>query len=239
MTTLEVLAFVACQALMDEQSLKNGLIQIDLLPVYERRDSRDSGASLAALVFDSDSDSDDAAADCSDSGSDSGSDSEQPRSDTLSSVAPMLLSTSKTHHGNNNNSNNNDTALNHRQRTHSLSFHPYSAPTARVLSARPRSASLSSATLVAVPHLTVAANQTATPATETTLPRRRQSLKSPSTYSFTSALVPLKPRANFTHDVLDTLTSWLKNNIENPYPTIEEKHKLASECGLNMKQVNN
>ncbi|KAJ3094891.1 hypothetical protein HK100_005990, partial [Physocladia obscura] len=250
MTTLEVLALVACQALIEEQSLKHGAVQVDLPPMRrERRDSRDSGASLAALVFDSDSDSDDAAAgDCSDSGSDSGSDSWQPRSDTLRSVAPSLLSTSNARANNSNCTA--ATAAGSRARTHSLSFHPYSsALAAHVPSARPRSASLPSATLVAAPHLSVVGSPTATAAAtptptpadaadaaEPAVPRRRQSLKSPSTYSFTSALVPLKPRANFTHDVLDTLTSWLKNNIENPYPTIEEKHKLASQCALNMKQ---
>ncbi|KAJ3011689.1 UNVERIFIED_CONTAM: hypothetical protein HDU68_001576 [Siphonaria sp. JEL0065] len=50
---------------------------------------------------------------------------------------------------------------------------------------------------------------------------------------------PLKARANFTPDVLDTLTAWLEANKHDPYPTVDQKKALATECGLNMKQVNN
>jgi hypothetical protein len=46
-------------------------------------------------------------------------------------------------------------------------------------------------------------------------------------------------RTNFSPDVIKILTSWIKTNKDNPFPSLEEKQKLVSSTKISMKQLNN
>ncbi|KAJ3262461.1 hypothetical protein HDU77_000311 [Chytriomyces hyalinus] len=72
-----------------------------------------------------------------------------------------------------------------------------------------------------------------------TASRRLSNVSSTSSSALAPTSPPLKSRANFNQAVLETLTGWLEQHKDDPYPSVEQKKMLADQCGLNMKQVNN
>ncbi|KAF2735194.1 hypothetical protein EJ04DRAFT_395903, partial [Polyplosphaeria fusca] len=48
-----------------------------------------------------------------------------------------------------------------------------------------------------------------------------------------------RSRAQFSLESIEVLETWLKQHVDDPYPTKHQKETMAKQAGLTVKQVNN